>query len=68
VKKGEILTGHFCYDCLVVVEKTGGKANAEKTDWCLRCLHRSAGKDGRAIVGNWLELRKPPDTDTVGGQ
>ena len=59
MKQGEIITGHFCTDCLITLSQyTQGQT--QKNDWCEKCAHMGLGYEGMALVGNWLELHKPP--------
>ena len=56
-KIGSIVEGHFCFDCLKYVDPAEpSPGNPTKTDFCVRCEHRKAGLNSRALVGNWLIL------------
>jgi hypothetical protein len=62
VKVGEIITDHFCCDCLISLGQYK-QGQTQKNDWCAKCLHMGLGYEGQALVGNWLELRKPPNQE-----
>ena len=59
MKKGDIVRGHFCFDCLKYVDNAErSETNIAKTDWCMKCKHRSEGINSTAKVGDWLILTK----------
>jgi len=58
-KVGEIVSGHFCINCLQYVNKAeASPENPYKTDWCICCGHRANGLTSTALVGEWFILGK----------
>lgn len=55
--KGDIVRGHFCFNCLSCVDEAHrSKNNPAKTDWCICCGHRAEGLNSTGLVGDWLIL------------
>jgi rRNA maturation endonuclease Nob1 len=48
----DVKRDHVCYRCFKKFDQTPD--NPERTDWCVKCGHRSAGIQRKYVVGDWL--------------
>ena len=46
------MNGHICFRCFHRFDQT--QDNPAKTDWCVKCGHRSEGIKRGYVIGDWL--------------
>jgi hypothetical protein len=57
LKKGNIASGHICWDCIIGCGFTPqNESDTEENRFCLICDHMSYGAQREYVVGDWLTL------------